>query len=97
MLDRTVRTVGIAIFLVCLIGPGTALATLKCQCNNGTIRHAMNAEYGDDDADDSCNDACDGSGGGRAWQLNQDREFIDNSNSDSGDRGDRYHKKRTSN
>ena len=74
MLDRRIRSVGIAIFLICLLGPGTAFATLKCQCNNGTITHAMGADFDDDDAEESCNDACSSSGGGRVWQVDQDRE-----------------------
>ena len=83
MLDRSIRSVGIAIFLICLLGPGTAFATLKCQCNNGTISHAMGADFDDDDAEESCNDACSSSGGGRVWQLDQDREYIDNSSSNA--------------
>jgi hypothetical protein len=76
MLDRGIRFIGIAVFLICLLGPGTALATLKCQCNNGTISHAMGADFGDDDAEESCNDACSSAGGGRVWQLDQDRENV---------------------
>ena len=76
MLDRSIRFIGIAVFLTCLLGPGTALATLKCQCNNGTISHAMGADFSDDDAEESCNDACSSSGGGRVWQLDQDRENV---------------------
>jgi hypothetical protein len=85
MLDRSIRSVGIAIFLICLLGPGTAFATLKCQCNNGTITHAMGADFADEDAEESCNDACSSSGGGRVWQLDQDRENV----YDSGDRARR--------
>ncbi len=90
MLDRSIRSVGIAVFLICLLGPGTALATLKCQCNNGTISHAMGADFSDDDAEESCNDACSASGGGRVWQLDKDRENVVNS---SGSRGDRIPKR----
>lgn len=90
MLDRCIRSIGIAIFLICLLGPGTALATLKCQCNNGTISHAMGSDFGDEDAEESCNDACSESGGGRVWRLDQDRENV----YDSGNRGDRIPKKR---
>jgi hypothetical protein len=85
MFDRSIRSLGIAVFLICLLGPGTALATLKCQCNNGTITHAMGSDFGDDDAEESCNDACSESGGGRVWQLDQDRENV----YDSGGRGNR--------
>ena len=89
MLDRSIRSIGIAVFLICLLGPGTALATLKCQCNNGTISHAMGSDFGDEDAEESCNDACSESGGGRVWQLDQDRENV----YDSGGSGNRSHKK----
>jgi hypothetical protein len=92
MLDRSARSLGIAVFLICLLGPGTALATVKCQCNNGTISHAMDADFDDDDAEESCNDACSGSGGGRVWRVDQDRE----SDYDSGGRGDRFHKRPSS-
>ena len=74
MLVLNIRSVGIAIFLICLLGPGTAFATLKCQCNNGTITHAMGADFEDDDAEESCNDACDSSGGGRVWRVDQGNE-----------------------
>jgi len=89
MLDRSIRSIGIAVFLICLLGPGTALATLKCQCNNGTITHAMGSDFGDEDAEESCNDACSESGGGRVWQLDQDRENV----YDSGGNGNRRHQK----
>jgi len=89
MLDRSIRFIGIAVFLICLLGPGTALATLKCQCNNGTISHAMGADFDDDDAEESCNDACSSSGGGRVWQLDQDRENVYG----SGGRGNRPQQK----
>ena len=90
MLDRNIRSVGIAIFLICLLGPGTAFATLKCQCNNGTRAHAMGSNFGDEDAEESCNDACSESGGGRVWQLDQDRDNGYN----SGNRGDRIPKRK---
>ena len=90
MLDRNIRSVGIAIFLICLLGPGTAFATLKCQCNNGTRAHAMGSNFGDEDAEESCNDACSESGGGRVWQLDQDRENV----YDSSNRGDRIPKRK---
>ena len=81
MPNRSIRTLVIAAFLVCLLGPGTAFATLKCQCNNGMTKQNLGADYGDEDAEESCNDACSDFGGGRVWQLDQDREYIDNSNS----------------
>ena len=90
MLDRNIRLVGIAVFLICLLGPGTALATLKCQCNNGTRAHAMGSDFGDEDAEEACNDACSESGGGRVWQLDQDRENVYGSSN----RGDRIPKRK---
>jgi hypothetical protein len=36
----------------------------------------MGADFDDDDAEESCNDACSSSGGGRVWQLDQDRENV---------------------
>ena len=85
MLDRSIFSMGIAVFLICLFGPGTAFATVKCQCNNGAISHAMGSDYDDDDLAEACNDACSESGGGRVWQLDQDRENVYG----SGGRGDR--------
>jgi len=78
MLDRSIRSLGIAVFLICLLGPGTAFATLKCQCNNGTLSHAMSADYDDDDVNESCNDACSTSGGGRVWSVDTDRGYDSN-------------------
>ena len=72
MLDRSILALGIAFVLSCLLGPGTALATVKCQCNNGMVVEAVDADYDDDDAADSCNDACDGFGGGRIWNSETD-------------------------
>ena len=89
MLYRSIFSVGIVVLLTCMLGAGTAFATLKCQCNNGTISHAMGADFGDEDAEESCNDACSESGGGRVWQLDQDRENV----YDSGGSGNRSHKK----
>lgn len=90
MLDQRIRSVVIAAFLVCLLGPGTAYATLKCQCNNGTRAHAMGSDFGDEDAEEACNDACSASGGGRVWQLDLDRENVYGSSN----RGDRIPKKK---
>jgi hypothetical protein len=91
MLDRSVRAAGIAVFLICLLGPGAALASVKCQCNNGSISYAMDADFDDDDAAAACDDACSMSGGGRVWSVDSDAE------SDDGDvtirRGDRVHDK----
>jgi hypothetical protein len=89
MFDRSIRSIGIAVFIICLLGPGTALASLKCQCNNGTVSHAMGSDFGDEDAEESCNDACSESGGGRVWQLDEDRENVYG----SGGPGDRRQQK----
>jgi hypothetical protein len=87
MFDRSIRLVVIAVFLLCLLGPGAAFATVKCQCNNGSISHAMGASFDDEDVEDSCNDACSELGGGRVWRLDQDRENVyDNSGRGNGRR-----------
>ena len=78
MRNRSIISVGIAAFLLCLLGPGTAFASVKCQCNNGTVSHSMSADYGDDDVDESCNDACSSSGGGRVWSVDRDRDYESN-------------------
>lgn len=72
MRDRSTILAGIAVLLLCLLGPGTAFASVKCQCNNGTLAHAMSADYDDSDVEDSCNDACSSSGGGRVWNVDTD-------------------------
>ena len=81
MPNRNIYSLAIAVFIICLLGPGTAFATLKCQCNNGMTKQNVGADFSDDDAEESCNDTCSDFGGGRVWQLDQDREYIDNSNS----------------
>jgi hypothetical protein len=77
MFDRTILSVAIALSLACLLGSGTALASVKCQCNNGATSHAMDADYDDDDAEDACNDACSTMGGGRVWNVDRDRSDGD--------------------
>ncbi len=77
MLDRLALSAGIAILLAVLLGPGAALASVKCQCNNGSVATAMDADYDDEDADDACNDACSGLGGGRVWNVDTDRNEGD--------------------
>lgn len=59
-----IRTLAIAglFVLTCLLLPGAALASTKCQCNNGAIVNSM------DDGDGACDDACDDMGGGSVWQ-----------------------------
>ena len=81
MPNRSIYSLVIAVFLIFLLGPGTAFATLKCQCNNGMTKQNVGADFTDDDAEETCNDTCSDFGGGRVWQLDQDREYIDNSNS----------------
>jgi hypothetical protein len=76
MSKRSVFIAGITLSLACLLGPGSAQATVKCQCNNGSVTHAMDADYDDDahDQAESCNDACSTLGGGRAWSVDSDQE-----------------------
>jgi hypothetical protein len=58
----------IVVLLLGLFGPGSALASVKCQCNNGIITHDMSTDYDDDDVEEAWNDACSESGGGRVWK-----------------------------
>jgi hypothetical protein len=74
MLDRFALSAGIAILFAGLLGPGVALATVKCQCNNGAIAQAMNADADDDDVDAACDDACSMLGGGRVWSVDTDQD-----------------------
>ena len=73
MLDRSTLWAGGAILLLALSAPGTALATVKCQCNNGAIAQAMDVDYDDEDLDAACNDACSMLGGGRVWNVDTDQ------------------------
>ena len=68
-----------ALLLLALLAPGTALATVKCQCNNGSITQATSVDYDDEDLDAACNDACSMLGGGRVWNVDTDQydEAID--------------------
>jgi len=79
MLYRSTLWAGGAILLLALFAPGTALATVKCQCNNGSITQAMDVDYDDEDLDAACNDACSMLGGGRVWNVDTDQydEAID--------------------
>jgi len=77
MIDRTIRILGVAALTVLLFGAGNAWATVKCQCNNGSITHDMSADYDDDDLDAVCNDACSESGGGRVWKPEVDESDGD--------------------
>ena len=74
MLERSILAIGIGVLLG-VLGADTAQATVKCQCNNGTIAHAMSVDYDDDDLDEACNDACSMSGGGRVWNVDTDRGY----------------------
>jgi hypothetical protein len=65
MFNRIILAVGSVLAVACLLGSGTALASVKCQCNDGAISEAMDADFGDDNAEEACNDACSSMGGGR--------------------------------
>jgi len=73
MLRTRTLTLASLFALICLFVSGTALASTKCQCNNGAIAISM------DDGDGACDDACDDMGGGSVWQP---------SDSDDGDDSD---------
>jgi hypothetical protein len=88
MAHRIHLCVGIAIFLVLLLAPGAALATVKCQCNNGTLSHAMGADYDDEDVEESCDEACSELGGGRVWSVDSDRDDNDDVTIRRGERRD---------
>jgi len=77
MFDRIIVAAGIAVSLIFLLGPATALASVKCQCNNGAIAHAMDADFDDPDVAEACNDACSTSGGGRVWSVDTDQDDDD--------------------
>ena len=64
MLYRTVLALAAFLALSCLTA-SAAIASTKCQCNDGSIVQSM-----EDDGDNSdCNDACEEFGGGRVWTL----------------------------
>jgi len=77
MLARCFGAAAIAAALLCLLGPGTSFANVKCQCNNGTIADDMSSDYDDPDLDAACDDACSESGGGRVWKPEVDEEDGD--------------------
>jgi len=77
MIDRSALTVGMVILLSGLLSPAAAFASVKCQCNNGMIAEAMDADYDDDNANESCNDACSDMGGGRVWNAETDQDEGD--------------------
>jgi hypothetical protein len=74
---RSTLIIGFALTLIFGLASPAAQATVKCQCNNGTLAHALDADYGDEDADENCNDACSQSGGGRVWSVDTDRTDDD--------------------
>ena len=76
MLDRLAFLAGIA-FLFALFAPGTTFASVKCQCNNGSVVNAMGADYDDEDVDEECNDACSTQGGGRVRSVDRDQDDDD--------------------
>lgn len=86
MLDRSRFFAAIAAVLA-LLAPGTALASVKCQCNNGSVVNAMGADYDDEDVDEACNDACSTQGGGRVWSVDRDQD--DEGDDDTTTRGRR--------
>jgi hypothetical protein len=77
VLDRRSLAAGVATFLLGLLAPGTSHASVKCQCNDGSIVRAMGADYDDEDVDAACNDACSTQGGGRVWSVDRDRNDDD--------------------
>jgi hypothetical protein len=76
VLDRYTLLAGAA-GLFALLSSGTALASVKCQCNNGSVVNAMGADYDDEDVDAECNDACSSQGGGRVWNVDRDQNNGD--------------------
>jgi len=77
MIDRSALTVGLVILLSGLLSPVAAVASVKCQCNNGMTSEAMDADYDDGNANESCNDACSEMGGGRVWNEETDQDTGD--------------------
>ena len=92
-LDRTTFFAGIAVLFALLL-PGTALASVKCQCNNGSVVNAMGADYDDEDVDEECNDACSTQGGGRAWSVDRDQDDGDDDTTTRGGQRPRQTPKR---
>jgi hypothetical protein len=84
VLHRSTLWAGGAILLLAFFAPGTALATVKCQCNNGAITQAMSVDYDDDNLDAACNDACSMLGGGRVWNVDTDQ--VDDDDATTGRR-----------
>jgi hypothetical protein len=76
MLDRYAFLAGIALLFTTL-APGPALASVKCQCNNGSVVNAMGADYDDDDVDEECDHVCSSKGGGRVWSVDRDQNDDD--------------------
>ena len=69
MSDRFLWAGSAILLLTGLLGGGAAQASVRCQCNNGTVTQAMGVDSDDDDVDAACNEACDMLGGGRVWNV----------------------------
>jgi hypothetical protein len=93
VLDRFTLLAVIAAFFA-LLAPGSAFASVKCQCNNGSIVNAMGADYDDEDVDEECNDACSTQGGGRAWSVDRDQDDGDDDTTTRGGQRPRQTPKR---
>ncbi|MGH0032947.1 MAG: hypothetical protein ACQGVC_24405 [Myxococcota bacterium] len=87
MSHRSASFVALLALVAGLLAAAPALASVKCQCNNGTLAHAMGADWDDDDVEEACNDACSESGGGRVWSVDEDDDYSDS------DDGHRHHRK----
>ena len=72
MLQPRLLLSGLVLVLICTLGPGSALATVKCMCDNGRVVHSMQ------DGEDACDDACQiHGGGGRVWSPDYDSDDDD--------------------
>jgi hypothetical protein len=80
-MNRFELSTGIAVLLAGVLGAGAAQATVKCQCNNGSVVQATGVDYDDEDLDAACNDACSMLGGGRVWNVDTDRDEDDDDDS----------------
>lgn len=76
MLVRCTLSAAVASLALGLLDPAAALATVKCQCNNGSVAQAMDVDYDDENLDAACDDACSMLGGGRVWNFDTDRNDV---------------------
>ncbi len=90
MLRARIPTLACLFAVICLLLAGPALASTKCQCNNGAIVNSM-----DDDAD-ACDDACDGMGGGSVWRPDNAGDGDDSDVTVDDDRQERREQRRES-